>query len=174
MATNSKRRTSKRKAKVKLKQRIKIVEKNDKTRVALSDTLGLKSVEGRPPADVGATFKIRLKRKHDWRFKKGSHIANQLGKVATIHHLFHLACVLFWMCLCFSHKQLCRVGRLLDCKQTYHMGNKRILWKQLPNVIRPSSDVVRNAYLHLQQIGLCILVLQLARKVILWQPRIRY
>ena len=61
----SRRKPSKRK--IKFTQRAQIVAKRDKTRVNTEkgDTAGLKRVEGRPPADVGATFKIKIRKKHD-------------------------------------------------------------------------------------------------------------
>lgn len=61
------RKPSKRKAKVKFTQRMQLVAKSDKTRVHTEkgDTAGLKRIEGRPPADVGATFKIKIRKKHE-------------------------------------------------------------------------------------------------------------
>jgi hypothetical protein len=61
---NSKRRARKRvKGKVKLTQRARIVEKNDATSVARTDTQKYRKVKVRPPADVAPTFRIKIRKK---------------------------------------------------------------------------------------------------------------
>lgn len=64
MAT-SRKRGRKRKGKIKFKQSASIVQRSDKTRVNIEkgDTAGLRTIQGRPPADVGATFRIRIRKK---------------------------------------------------------------------------------------------------------------
>lgn len=59
MATAKKRhrrRTRKRKGKVKVTQKAEIRQK--------SDTTKLDTIQGRPPADVGVNFKIKIKKKN--------------------------------------------------------------------------------------------------------------
>ena len=57
-----KRKKGKRKGgKVILTQRARLVEKNDKTRVSRFTPYPV--IQGRPPANVGATFKIKIRRK---------------------------------------------------------------------------------------------------------------
>ena len=64
MTTPKKRKgTKKRKGKIKFKQTARIVEKNDSTRVARADTTSYPRMKARPPADVGATFRIKIRRK---------------------------------------------------------------------------------------------------------------
>lgn len=53
----------KRKGKIKFKQTAMLVEKNDATRVARTDTTSYKKVKVRPPADVAPTFKIKIRKK---------------------------------------------------------------------------------------------------------------
>lgn len=49
--------------KIKITQRARIVEKNDATRVQRADTTIYPRIQGRPPASVGATFKIKIRKK---------------------------------------------------------------------------------------------------------------
>ena len=42
---------------------MRIVEKNDATRVQKPDTTKYKRITGRPPADIAPTFRIKIKRK---------------------------------------------------------------------------------------------------------------
>lgn len=51
------------KGKITLQQRMRIVEKNDATRVQKTDTTKYKRITGRPPADIAPTFRIKIKRK---------------------------------------------------------------------------------------------------------------
>lgn len=51
------------KGRVKLTQRARIVEKNDATRVARTDTTSYRKVKVRPPADVAPTFRIKIRKK---------------------------------------------------------------------------------------------------------------
>jgi len=51
------------KGKVKLTQRARIVEKNDATSVARTDTQKYRKVKVRPPADVAPTFRIKIRKK---------------------------------------------------------------------------------------------------------------
>ncbi len=54
----------KRKIKVRVQQSPKLVHKNDATRVEKAhEGKVLKRVSGRPPADVGPTFRLRIRRK---------------------------------------------------------------------------------------------------------------
>lgn len=53
----------KRKRKIVFRQDVRLVQKNDATRVAKPDTLALRKIQGRPPADVGATFKVKIRKK---------------------------------------------------------------------------------------------------------------
>lgn len=59
------RRNRKRKGKIKFTQSVRLIHKSDKTRVNIEkgDTARLRKVEGRPPADVGANFKIKIRKK---------------------------------------------------------------------------------------------------------------
>lgn len=61
------RRNKKRKGKIKFSQSVRLIQKTDKTRVDVEkgDTARLKRIEGRPPADIGATFKIKIRKKHE-------------------------------------------------------------------------------------------------------------
>lgn len=62
--TRSKPKAKKRvKGKVKLTQRARIVEKNDATRVAKPDAANYPRMQARAPADVGVTFRVKIKRK---------------------------------------------------------------------------------------------------------------
>lgn len=62
--TRTKSKAKKRvKGKVKLTQRARIVEKNDATRVGKPDTANYPRMQARPPADVGVTFRVKIKRK---------------------------------------------------------------------------------------------------------------
>lgn len=56
-------RPKKRHAKIKIKQSARLVHKNDATRVAKTDTVGMKRAKARPPADVAPTFKIKVRKK---------------------------------------------------------------------------------------------------------------
>lgn len=53
----------KRKGKIKISSSARIVEKNDATRVAKPDTANYPRMQARPPADVGVTFRVKIKRK---------------------------------------------------------------------------------------------------------------
>ena len=53
----------KRKGKIKFKQTARLVEKNDSTRVERADTTSYPRMKARPPADVGTTFRIKIRRK---------------------------------------------------------------------------------------------------------------
>ena len=59
------RKNRKRKGKIKFTQSVRLKQKSDKTRVNIEkgDTAGLRKVEGRLPADVGANFKIKIRKK---------------------------------------------------------------------------------------------------------------
>ena len=46
-----------------MQQRMRIVEKNDATRIQKTDTTKYKRITGRPPADIAPTFRIKIKRK---------------------------------------------------------------------------------------------------------------
>ena len=62
--TRTKSKAKKRvKGKVKLTQRSRIVEKNDATRVGKPDTANYPRMQARTPADVGVTFRVKIKRK---------------------------------------------------------------------------------------------------------------
>ena len=52
----------KRNVKIRLKTSAQ-VQKKDKTNVARPDTTRYQRVQGRPPADVGATFRVKIRRK---------------------------------------------------------------------------------------------------------------
>jgi len=51
------------KGKVKLTQRARIVEKNDATRVARTDTTSYPRMQAQMPRSLAPTFKIKIKRK---------------------------------------------------------------------------------------------------------------
>lgn len=53
--------TTKRKGKIKLTKRARLVEKNDNTYVAKPQVLPI--IQGRPPANVGVTFRVKIRRK---------------------------------------------------------------------------------------------------------------
>lgn len=53
----------KRKGKIKFKQTARLVEKNDATRVARTDTTKYPRMSAQLPRSNGAVFKIKLKRK---------------------------------------------------------------------------------------------------------------
>ena len=53
----------KRKGKIKFKQTARLVEKNDATRVARTDTTKYTRMSAQLPRSNGAVFKIKLKRK---------------------------------------------------------------------------------------------------------------
>lgn len=53
----------KRKGKIKFKQTARLVEKNDATRVARTDTTKYPRMSSQLPRSNGAVFKIKLKRK---------------------------------------------------------------------------------------------------------------
>lgn len=53
----------KRKSRIRIRQSAKLVNKNDKTRVHKPDTTRYPRVQGRPPADNAATFRIKIRRK---------------------------------------------------------------------------------------------------------------
>lgn len=55
-------RPKKRRARIRIRQKA-LVQKKDKTRVSLPDTTSYPRMKARPPADVGATFRIKIKRK---------------------------------------------------------------------------------------------------------------
>lgn len=55
-------RPKRRKGKVKIKQRA-IIQKKDNTNVVRPDTTRYRRVQGRPPADNAATFKVKIRRK---------------------------------------------------------------------------------------------------------------
>ena len=62
--TRTKSKAKKRvKGKVKLTQRARIVEKNDATMVGKPDTANYPRMQARTPADVGVTFRVKIKRK---------------------------------------------------------------------------------------------------------------
>ena len=54
---------NKRKGKIKFKQTARLVEKNDATRVARTDTTKYPRMSAQLPRSNGAVFKIKLKRK---------------------------------------------------------------------------------------------------------------
>lgn len=55
-------RPRKRRGKIRIKQRA-LIQRKDKTNVARPDTTRYPRMKARPPADVGATFRIKIKRK---------------------------------------------------------------------------------------------------------------
>lgn len=64
MAQQLKRnRGKKRKGKIKFRQSARIVQKNDATRVARTDTTSYPRMSAQLPRSNGAVFKIKLKRK---------------------------------------------------------------------------------------------------------------
>lgn len=64
MAQQLKRNNGKkRKGKIKFKQTSRLVEKNDSTRVARTDTTSYPRMSAQLPRSNGAVFKIKLKRK---------------------------------------------------------------------------------------------------------------
>lgn len=64
MAQQLKRNNGKkRKGKIKFKQTARLVEKNDATRVARTDTTKYPRMSAQLPRSNGAVFKIKLKRK---------------------------------------------------------------------------------------------------------------
>ena len=51
------------KRKIRITQSVGLVHKNDATRVERPDTLGMRRVKARPPADVSPTIRIRIRKK---------------------------------------------------------------------------------------------------------------
>lgn len=56
-------RPKKRRGKIKIRKSARLVHKNDATRVERDDTIGMKRVKARPPADLSPTFKIKVRKK---------------------------------------------------------------------------------------------------------------
>lgn len=50
-----------RKSRIKLKQQVRLIEKNDATRVAKQNVLP--RMRARPPADVAPTFRLKIRKK---------------------------------------------------------------------------------------------------------------
>ena len=63
MAKGVRTKKKKRKGKIKISSSARIVEKNDATRVGKPDTANYPRMQARPPADVGLTFRVKIKRK---------------------------------------------------------------------------------------------------------------
>ena len=63
MVRPRKQKARRRKGKIKFTSSARLVEKNDATKVLKPDTTRYPHVQGRPPASVGATFKVKLRRK---------------------------------------------------------------------------------------------------------------
>lgn len=64
MAKPRKRKYNKRnKGKIKIRKSVRLVHKNDATRVDKSNVDSLPRIQGRPPADVAPTFRIKIKKK---------------------------------------------------------------------------------------------------------------
>lgn len=63
MAKGVRTKKKKRKGKIKISSYARIVEKNDATRVGKPDTANYPRMQARPPADVGVTFRVKIKRK---------------------------------------------------------------------------------------------------------------
>ena len=55
-------RPRKRRGRIRIKQHA-LIQRKDKTNVARPDTTRYPRVQGRPPADAGATFRIKIRRK---------------------------------------------------------------------------------------------------------------
>lgn len=53
----------KRKGRVRIRQSATLVHKNDATRVERKYKEPVQRVEGRPPADAGVTFRVKLRKK---------------------------------------------------------------------------------------------------------------
>lgn len=53
----------KRKAKIKFRQSAKIVQKNDATRVARPDTIGMRRMQAQAPRSVAPVFRVKLRKK---------------------------------------------------------------------------------------------------------------
>lgn len=58
-----KRKARKRKGKIRFSSRAQLVNKNDATRVAKPAIVGTRKIQGRPPADVGVTFRVKIRKK---------------------------------------------------------------------------------------------------------------
>ena len=52
-----------RKGKIKISSTAHLAQKNDNTRIARRDTANYPRMQARPPADVGVTFRVKIKRK---------------------------------------------------------------------------------------------------------------
>ena len=63
MAQSSRRRRGKRKGNIKFKSSAQLVHKNDKTRVHRNSGDTIPRIEGRPPANNAATFKVKIRKK---------------------------------------------------------------------------------------------------------------
>ena len=63
MANGVRTKKKKREGKIKISSSSRIVEKNDATRVGKPDTANYPRMQARLPADVGVTFRVKIKRK---------------------------------------------------------------------------------------------------------------
>lgn len=64
MAKPRKRKYNKRnKGKIKIRKSVRLVHKNDATRVDKSHVDSLPRMQARPPADVAPTFRIKIRKK---------------------------------------------------------------------------------------------------------------
>ena len=63
MAQVKRNKGKKRKGKIKISQRARLIEKNDATRVAKTDTTSYPRMRAQVPRSNGAVFKIKVKRK---------------------------------------------------------------------------------------------------------------
>lgn len=57
------RKRNKRKGKIKIRKSVRLVHKNDATRVDKSHVDSLPRMQARPPADVAPTFRIKIRKK---------------------------------------------------------------------------------------------------------------
>lgn len=57
------RKRNKRKGKIKIRKSVRLVHKNDATRVDKSHVGSLPRMQARPPADVAPTFRIKIRKK---------------------------------------------------------------------------------------------------------------
>lgn len=53
----------KRKGKIKIRKSVRLVHKNDATRVSKHNVDSLPRIQGRPPADVAPTFRVKIRKK---------------------------------------------------------------------------------------------------------------
>lgn len=57
------KKRNKRKGKIKIRKSVRLVHKNDATRVDKSNVDSLPRIQGRPPADVAPTFRVKIRKK---------------------------------------------------------------------------------------------------------------